>query len=266
MYIHPNSLGHNAFEQMPEIFTDNKIDFMHFCIALDMYKLGRANDYFAAGSFLFGSQATKDINMVFSAVQRCSGYKHKDFQSYISSKRVRTRLLGIVDSKLMGETIQAIIEEYNAKYGMTRQIKDFYITYLDDEAKQVLLSGISVPAYYYANVSHDQNTGTKQRIEFLLKFRNAYDHAAAYHQLSPIGKQPEYVRVLKGTTEYTFLVTLTFEELHEITRKAMANYWLQQYDAALASGRKAKVDAAVKKIKEENRKINEERKKAGLIK
>ena len=146
---------------------------MHYCIALDMYKLGRANDYFDAGSFLFGSRATKDINMLFSAVQRCFGYEHKDFQTYIRSKTVRAKLLGITDGKVMGKALEAIAEEYNAKYGMNHQIQGFYLTYLDDNSKRILLTGIAVPAYYYANFANDQDTGIKQRIDFLLKFRNS---------------------------------------------------------------------------------------------
>jgi hypothetical protein len=265
MYIHPNSVGHNAFNEMPEIFTDNKVDFMHFCTALSMYKLGRANDFFDSGSFMFGSKDTKDINMLFSAVQRCYGYKYKDFQAYISSKRVRGRLLDIADSTAMGKVIQGIRDEYNAKHGMSHQIHDFYINHLSDNSKNVLLGGITVPAYYFANFANDHDTGIKQRLDFLLKFRNSYDHSAMYHQLSPTGKQYEHVRVMKGKKEYTFFVKLTFEELYEITRQAMADFWLKEYNASLADGRKTKVDDIVMKTIEENRKINEEHKKAVTI-
>lgn len=264
MYIHPNSIGHNAVNEMPEIFTDNKVDFMHFCIALNMYKLGRTNDYFDSGSFLFGSKKTKDINMLFSAVQRCFGYEHKDFQSYIISKHVRDRLLGITDSKALGQALQEIRDEYNTKYGMSHQINDFYAKHLSEDSKKVLLSGISVPAYYYASFTSKQDAGIKQRIDFLLKFRNTYDHFAMYHQLSHTGQQYEHVQVMKGRKEYTFLVKLTFEELYEITRQAMADFWLKEYDVALSNGRKARADSIVEKTKEDNRRINEERKSQGL--
>lgn len=265
MYIHPHSLGHNAVDMFPEIFTDNRVDFAHFCVALNIYKLGRTDDYFSSGSFLFGSKETKDINMLFSAVQRCYGSEYTDFQAYISSKPVRDKLLGITDSKVMDQTLQAIRDEYNAKHGMNRQIHDFYIKYLSDDAKKILNGSIAVPAYYYANFADDQDTGIKQRIDFLLKFRNKYDHSAQYHQLSPTGEQYEHVRVMKGKKEYTFLVKLTFDELYEITRQAMASYWLKEYEASIAGDRKAFVDETVQKFRDENRRINEERKKAGLI-
>jgi len=244
----------------PEIFTDSKVDFAHFCVALDIYKSGRTNDYFSSGSFLFGSKETKDINMLFSAVQRCYGGDYIDFQAHISSKPIRSRLLGITDSKVMSQTLKDICDEYNAKYGMNRQIHDFYIKYLSDDSKAILNGSIAVPAHYYANFADDSDTSVKQRLDFLLKFRNKYDHSAQYHQLSPTGERYEHVQVIKGKEEYTFLVKLTFDELYEITRQAMASYWLNEYEASIADDRKAFVDRTVKKFKDENRRLNAERK------
>jgi hypothetical protein len=256
MYIHPNSIGYNAVDIFPEIFTDNKVDFSHFCVALDIYKSGRANDYFSSGSFLFGSKATKDINMLFSAVQRCYGGKYTDFQGHIRSKRIRDKLLGITDSKIMVRVLKEISDEYNAKYGMSRQIHDFYLKHLNDESKKSLNASIVVPAYYYAEFANDQDTAVKQRLSFLLKFRNSYDHSAQYHQLSPTGEQYEYVQVVKGTKEYTFLVKLTFDELYEITRRAMSKYWLEEYGISIADGKKVFVDSTVKKFRDENKRLN----------
>jgi hypothetical protein len=262
MYIHPNSIGHNVVEMFPEIFTDNKVDFSHFCVALDIYKSGRAGDYFAAGSFLFASKATKDINMLFSSVQRCYGGEYVDFQAHISSKRVRSKLLGITDTKLMSKALKAISDDYNAKYGMNRQIHSFYVKYLKDTSKKSLNSSIAVPAHYYASFAEDKDAQVKQRIDFLLKFRNSYDHFAQYHQLSPTGEQYEHVAVVKGNKEYTFLVKLTFDELYEITRQAMSSYWLEEYETSIADGRKAFVDSTVKKFMDENKRLNAEFRKA----
>lgn len=265
MYLHPNSIGCNVLDEMPEIFTDNNVDFMHFCMALNIYKGGRTIDYFDSTTFLFGSKETKDINMLFSAVQRCFGYEHKDFQAYISSEPIRNRLLDICgDKDRLKQVIEDISNEYNNKYGMNRQINGFYEKHLCEESRKILLSRIIVPASYYANSIQGRDFDIKKRIDFLLNFRNKFDHSAEYHQLSPDGKRFEHVKVMKGKKEYTFLVKLTFTELYEITRQAMADFWLKEYKDSLSDGRKARVDKIVEKTKEENRKINEERKKAGL--
>lgn len=263
MYIHPNSIGHNAVDMFPEIFTKSKVDFAHFCVALNIYKNGRTNDYFSSGSFLFASKATKDINMLFSAVQRCYGGEYIDFQAHISSKHIRNKLLGITEPKLMGKALEAISDDYNAKYGMNRQIRNFYIKYLNDESEKALNGSIAVPAHYYVNFADDQDIAVRHRIDFLLKFRNSYDHFAQYHQLSPTGEQYEHVQVVKGK-KYIFLVKLTFDQLYEITRQAMASYWLEEYGYSIADGRKAFVDSTVKKFKDENKRLNVERKKADL--
>jgi|GEM_PF-3272533 hypothetical protein len=260
MYIHPNSIGYNAVDIFPEIFTDNKVDFAHFCVALNIYKSGRANDYFSSGSFLFGSKETKDINMLFSAVQGCYGSEYIDFQAYISSKPIRNKLLGITDTKVMGRILKEIRDEYNDKYGMSRQIHDFYLKHLNNESKKTLNNSIAVPAHYYASFANDQDTGVKQRLDFLLMFRNEYDHSAQYHQLSPTGEQYERVRVVKRKEEYIFFVKLTFDQLYEITRQAMASYWLKEYVVSISDGRKAFVDSTIKKFRDENKRLNAERK------
>lgn len=250
----------------PEIFKDNKIDFAHFCVALNIYKSGSTNDYFSAGSFLFGSKETKDINMLFSAVQRCYGGRYTDFQAHISSKPIRKKLLDINDTKTMSRVLKEIRDDYNTRYGMNRQIHDFYLKHLSDESKKTLNGNIAVPDHYYSSSTNNQDDALRQRLDFLLKFRNAYDHFAQYHQLSPTGEQYEHVQVVKGKKEYTFLVKLTFDQLYETTRQAMASYWLREYEASIADGRKAFVDSTVKKFRDENKRLNAERKKAGLIK
>lgn len=266
MYIHPNSLGYNAVEFFPEIFKEGGVDFEHYCTALAVSNYERPTDYFLSSDFLFGSLKSKDTSMLFSAVQRLNGYKHVDFQKYVSDKKVRDRLLDISDTKIMRQVLDEIKEEYNTKYGMRRIILKFYLENLNDEGKKTLISGISIPAYFYTNFSNDEKTAITQRIDFLLKIRNGQDHAAMYHPLAMNPPQPEYIVVKKGNKEYTFLVKLTFEEFHELTRQAMTNFWLKEYKSILSNGGKANIDKIVKDRRDELKKINDERKKAGLIK
>ncbi len=261
MYPHPNGVGHNSFEQFPEIFKDGGVDFAHFLTALGA--IGgpdRPIDFFLSGQFLYASQETRDINMLFSAVQRLYGYKHKDFPSYIKGRRVRNRLLGITDDTTLRRELESIEDEYNEKYGMRRMIHRFYTEHLSDDSKLTLNGKIAVPTYFYATVASDADDGVKQMLDFLLTIRNGHDHAAMYHPLSPTGEQPEYIHVVKGGKEYTFLVYLTFAELHEITRKAMADFWLKEYEKLLTNGGKARVDRIRRKQELELQRLNEQRK------
>lgn len=256
MYIHPNSVGFNGYESMPELFQDHGIDFMHFCTALGFQNSYRPSDYFLSGGIMFASLGTKDMNLLFSGVQRLNGYEHKDFQDYLKSKAVRKELLNIPLDADLSIKLDELTTKYNTEYSMSRQINNFYRDYLNDEDKQLLLGKISIPASYYANFSSDTNANIKYRIDFLLKIRNGLDHAATYHPLSFGGGQPEHIRFMKGSKEFTFLVWLTFEELYEITRKATANYWLEQYHESLEGGMKAKIDLTIAQSKAETTRLN----------
>lgn len=241
-YVHPNSLDHNSFMFFPEIFEDAGIDFRLFLTALGYRGVMKPNDYFSASEFLAGSLKTRDINMLFSAVQRLYGYEHKDFSAYIKKKAIRQELLSIKDDNTLLAKIEQLEEQYNNRYGMGQLLLKFYDTWLDDAGKKTLLSKIPLPTSFYATLAPNITAALKRRIDFLIKIRNGIDHAAVYHPLAVHPPEPEYIYVMKGGKEYTFLLFLTFQELYDITRKAMAAYWIAEFKDTYRGAKKLEID------------------------
>jgi hypothetical protein len=95
MNIHPNSEGHNPAQHYPEIFE--KYEFMRFHLPWE--KRDRMMDFFESSSFLYGSQANQDVNMIFSAIQRLSPETFIDFQSYLKGKAIIQQLISLPDAK-----------------------------------------------------------------------------------------------------------------------------------------------------------------------
>lgn len=244
-YIHPNSLDHNSYEFFPEIFQDAGIDFRLFLTALSYREAMKPNDYFSAAEFLAGSLKTRDINMLFSAVQRLYSYKHKDFATYIKKKSIRRELLNISHSDTLLEKINRLEEDFNNKHGMSRLLLKFYDTWPDEAGKRLITSKICIPSDYYAKPSADTTTAIKRRLDFLIKIRNGIDHAAIYHPLAMHPPQPEYIYVMKGGKEYTFLLYLTFEQLYDVTRKAMAAFWVAEFNDTYQGTKKTEIDANI---------------------
>jgi hypothetical protein len=145
-YIHPNSLDHNSFRFFPEIFEDAGIDFRLFLTTLGFREAMKPNDYFSSSEFLAGSLKTRDINMLFSAVQRLYGYEHKDCFAYLKKKSIRQALLNIQDTATLLAKIKQLEEDYNSQYGMTRLLLKFYDTWLGEEDKLTIISKIAIPA------------------------------------------------------------------------------------------------------------------------
>jgi threonine dehydrogenase-like Zn-dependent dehydrogenase len=50
---------------------------------------------------------------------------------------------------------------------------------------------------------------------------------------------------MKGKKECMFLLYLTFQQLYDVTKKAMAAYWLAEYNEIIKGDSKAKIDAYI---------------------
>ena len=265
MYIHPNSLDHNSYQFFPEIFESAGIDYRLFLTALGFREPMKPNDFFSASEFLAGSLKTYDINMLFSAVQRLYGYKHVDFSAYIKKRSVRPELLNIQDSAVLLAKIEQLEEAYNDKYGMARLLLKFYDTLLEEADKVTIISKIAIPSDYYVTFATDTTVALKQRLDFLIKIRNGIDHAAVYHPLAMRPPEPEYIHVMKGGKEYTFLLFLTFQELYDITKKAMAAYWIAEFSDTYKGDKKAEIDADIAKRDKELFRLNLPKRNADLL-
>lgn len=262
MYVHPNSTGGNSFELFPEVFDTANIDFGYFCCALGLKDSDRPMDFFMSSDFLYGSQKSKDTSMLFSAVQRLYGYKHKDFAAFLKNKSIRKQLLNISDEATFLAKLGALEEQYNATYGMGQLLTRFYSTWLHEEDKKMLNSKIAFPADYYQQPAKDVDDALKRLLDFLIKIRNGIGHAAMYHPLAMRPPEPEYIQTVKGSREYTILLFLTFEELYSYTRKAMAAYWVAEYKKIIEDVGHATVEKIVEGYREENRRLNEANRKA----
>jgi hypothetical protein len=260
MWLHPDSIGANMVTIFPEIF--DSYEFMHFCLALNSESQQRTDDYFASTDFLFGSQARKDLSKLFSAIQRLYGDEHKDFQAYVSEHA--NQLINLPDTKTVKTALKQLHDVYNGQYGMARQVKDFYTKYLSDDDKQLLLGKFPLLSTYKPNVSRDVDAQLGLRLDILLRIRHRYNHAATYVPLSN-GDQPMYMRIEHNGKLLEWPITLTFENFYEVTRKAMAQYWLAEYRECLKNGGKQKIDKRVREIKQENKKLNEARKVQKLV-
>ncbi len=244
-YIHPSSLDHNSFTFFPEIFEDAGIDFRLFLTALSHRGAMSPNDYFSASEFLAGSLKTRDINMLFSAVQRLYGYEHKDFSTYLKKKSIRCDLLNIEDEDVLLAKIEQLEERYSDQYGMGRLLLKFYDTWLDDVGKKTMLGKIPLPASFYTTPASNTTIALKRRLDFLIKIRNGIDHAAVYHPLAMHPPQPEHIYVMKGGREYIFMLFLTFQELYDITKKAMAAFWIAEFKGTYRGEKKVEIDADI---------------------
>jgi hypothetical protein len=255
MFIHPDSVGHNPAQQYPEIFE--KYEFIRFHLSGE-----RMMDFYDSSSFLYGSQAKQDINMIFSAVQRLSPETFEDFQSYLKKKSTYQQLVGITEVKEMQEKIKTICNEYNTRFGMRRKIIAFYQKYVSDDDKALINSKIFKPVSYKPSRGRTREDGFEFVIDLLLRLRNDLDHQARYtpfaHPDRPFSHQ---FKIREGDKLIEITTNLTFQDFYEVTRKAVAKFWLEEYEQYLANGGKELIDAMVKEVTEQCRRLNEAAKK-----
>lgn len=250
MFIHPDSFDHNYVEQYPEIFK--KYEPIRFQLPED-----RMTDFFDSSSFLYGSQKDQDVNMIFSAVQRLYSEFFEDFQSHIKKKEVYMQLAGIDTAKEIKRKIDLICDEYNKQHGMKRKIIEFYQKHVTDDDKALINSKIFKPAWYKSKRGLTREDGFELVIELLLRQRNELDHAARYTPFYS-GKQPftHKIKIQDGKKLVEFTSNLTFQEFYEITRKATAKFWLEEYEKYLQEGGLEMIDELVKGVMEQCERIN----------
>lgn len=251
MYPHPDSAGHNPVQHYPEIFE--KYEFIRFHLSGD-----RLTDFFESSNFLYGSQAKQDLNMLFSAIQRLSPEKFEDFQSYLKKKTVYQQLVGLKDASEAQEKIKTICDGYNTRFGMRKRIIEFYQKYVSDEDKALINSKIFKPASYKPNLPQTREDGFAFVIDLLIKLRNELDHQARYAPFHD-GKRPfsHQIKIKEGNKVVEITSNLTFQEFYEVTRKATAKFWLEEYEQYLSNGGKELIDKMVEEVTEQCRKLNE---------
>lgn len=230
MWVHPDATERNITAQFPEIF--DKYDFLYFSLPD-----GRMSNFFDCTQFLDASRKTKDLGKLFSAVQRAIQQgEYKSLQTFLKGSGAKAKLAAAATPDAVATVLDELIEEYNDKYGMGRQVRGFYQKYLDDESYKVLGNKLPRPASFKPGQYQDRNGQIRVRVDFLLRLRDELSHAATYLPLPEANRVPLHYELRKGDPSSTWLIFLTFDELYEITRKAMAQLWLNEYEDFWNSG------------------------------
>lgn len=81
-------------------------------------------------------------------------------------------------------------------------------------------------------------------------------HEATYVPLPSADRVPLQYEMHRGDPRSVWLIYLTFEDLYELTRKAMARLWLREYDAYWANGGKETIERVVAEVKERCDELN----------
>lgn len=242
MWVHPDATERDITAQFPELF--DKHDFLYFSLPD-----GRMSNFFDSTQFLDASRKTKDLGKLFSAVQCAVQHgKYKSLQDFLKGNDAKTRLAAASTTDTVATVLDKLIEEYNDKYGMGRQVRGFYQDYLDDDGRTVLLTKIPRPASFKPTQHQDQNGQVRVRVDFLLGLRDELSHAAKYLPLPDASHVPLHHELRHGDPSSTWLIYLTFDDLYEITRMAMAQLWLTEYETYWSNGGKEIIEKVVAEV------------------
>jgi len=260
MYIHPDSVGHNYVKQFPEIFKKYKP--IRFLLPGN-----RMSDFFDSSSFLFGSQRTQNISMIFSSVQRLYGDKHTPFIEFLKDKENNKylELLRVENDNDLLSKLDKLWKEYNDTYGMRKTIHKFYMKWLTDKEKKVITSKMALQASYKPTKRKNLNDSLDLRLYILIDWRNKLDHAAKHTPFSD-GQRYFHYEINQGRKNYKLLSKLTFEEFYELTRKAIARFWLEEYKAYLSKGGVETIDKLVDEVTKQSEELNRRRRQQKKLK
>lgn len=250
MWLHPDTQEKSIVEHFPEIFE--KHDFLYFSLPGD-----RMSNFFASANFLDGSRRGKNMADLFSAVQSaCTKQEYKSYQSYIKGKSQLEKLAAATTPDEVKVLLDTLDDEYNDAYGMARQIRTFYQTYLDANGKSTLLNKIPRPGGYKPTQYQDDDGQIRVRVDLLLDLRDRRSHAASYIPLPTPEQVPYWFERETGNPRSVWLISLTFDELYEITRKALAQLWLQEYEAYWNNGGKQVIEKLVAEVQAQCNALN----------
>jgi hypothetical protein len=118
------------------------------------------------------------------------------------------------------------------------------------------------PASFRPDRYQDSDGQLRVRVDFLLGRRDEYSHAATYLPLPDAKQVPLHYELRKGDPSSTWLIFLTFDDLYEITRKAMSQLWLEEYEIYWNSGGKAIIEKVVTEVKARCDELNNEKEDA----
>jgi hypothetical protein len=250
MWAHPDATERNITVQFPELF--DKHDFLYFSLPDS-----RMSNFFDSAQFLDASRKTKDLGKLFSAVQRAMQQgEYKGLQAFLKGRDAKTKLAAANTPDAVGKVLDELVEEYNDKYGMGRQVRGFYQEYLDDDGSRLLRTKIPRPASFKPGQYEDEKGRIRVRVDFLLGLRDELSHAATYLPLPEADRVPLHYELRKGDPSSAWLIFLTFDDLYEITRRSMAHLWLQEYETYWDNGGKEVIERVVAEVQAQCDELN----------
>ncbi len=218
------------------------------------------SDFYTSSLYFFSAKQDQDLYKVFSSVQRLYGEEHFDPFSYLKQTSTLNQIVNIASKKAMKSKLDELADSYHEKYGTRKQIFTFYTKFLNDSEKKIINSRLYRPSNYKPDSSSTIDTQLKVRLELMLHLRDKAGHSAAFIPLS-FGGSFHQIELKDNQRTVTWLSKLTFDDFYEITRKAMARFWLKEYEEYLRSGGGKIIDKVIDEVKKQSNDLNKKTKK-----
>jgi hypothetical protein len=242
MWNHPDATEKNIIDQFPEIF--GKHDLLYFNLPGD-----RMSDFFVSANRLDASRKTKDLSDLFSAVQRMSKKaEYKDPFRFLMGDEQTAKLAAATSPEEVHTILTELADDYHDKYGMRRQVNGFYRDHLDETGRRTLLTKLPRPGSHKPGKHQDKDGELRVRVDFLLSLRDQHSHDGSYLPLPDANQIPLWHETVRGDPSSVWLISLTFEELYEITRKAATHLWNEEYEHYWADGGKELTERMVAEV------------------
>lgn len=250
----PDAAGFNSTKHLPELFKD--IDFRKFALLLS--RKGLFWDFTSSEMFLYSSLYQENYGakliMLLSAVERVSG-KWEPIENILRSSIFKNKMHRCSNVQEAYSFMVSEIEKYIEDFGSFRKIIRFYADNLSKTDKELIVNGIKMVSYFkkYDSKEYgvvyktepieavpisDDNLDMELSIrlkQVIYHFRNCFVHKAEYIPY-PDDKSTKdnpflgFVRYESNIPKEEWAIFLKFEALHEITRKAFINYWINLYE------------------------------------
>ncbi|OGY24372.1 MAG: hypothetical protein A2Y57_03405 [Candidatus Woykebacteria bacterium RBG_13_40_7b] len=243
----------NVIKMLPELFSG--IDFKGFANTIGVRRFG---DFLSSQLFLCTSQYQSNYGaklvMLLSAIERANG-TWKPLELVLRGREFRRRFRACKDAKEAEALLDSEIDTYTESFGSIRKILSFYRENLTKEQKQKLVYGIGYGHTYEKKAGKDLtiftpvrlpskkfDTETEEldyelarRLKYVVyDFRNGFVHNASYLPF-PDRKYIEkrrlftYDRFEGEEIKDQWVITMTFETFHELTRLAFVEYWKKEF-------------------------------------
>lgn len=260
--------GHiiNSVKDNPELFK--KVEFREFLLSLPPSKQAAfLNSELFLHTSLYQENSMTSLIMLLSAIERAVSPDHRPLEWHLASKDFKARIQAAKNGATAYTILEKEIAHHSNTHGSRRTIVSFYNDNLSNSQKLQLVRGIKL-AHKYKKSTPPSNMLKSDRFGELValftpipepnpilkgddtpaidkelskrvraviyEIRNGFVHHA---QSNPFGNEDymkkntkyTYEKYGDGGPKETWLITMTFKQLHAITLIAFQNFWLKEY-------------------------------------